>query len=88
MAWTIAYTRTARSQLRKLDRQTAQRIVGYMNERVAARGQPRSLGKVLTGPLGTLWRYRVGSCRVICDIQDDAMRVLVVRLGRRGTVYR
>ena len=88
MAWTIAYTRTARSQLRKLDKQTAQRIVGYMNERVAARGQPRSLGKALTGPLGTLWRYRVGSCRVICDIQDDAMRVLVVRLGRRGTVYR
>ena len=88
MAWTIAYTRTARSQLRKLDKQTAQRIVGYMNERVAARGQPRSLGKALTGPLGTLWRYRVGSCRVICDIQDDAMRVLVVRLGRRGTMYR
>ena len=88
MAWTIAYTRTARSQLRKLDKQTAQRIVGYMNERVAARGQPRSLGKALTGPLGTLWRYRVGGCRVICDIQDDAMRVLVVRLGRRGTVYR
>ena len=88
MAWTIAYTRTARSQLRKLDKQTAQRIVGYMNERVAARGQPRSLGKALTGPLGTLWRYRVGSCRVICDTQDDAMRVLVVRLGRRGTVYR
>ena len=88
MAWTIAYTRTARSQLRQLDKQTAQRIVGYMNERVAARGQPRSLGKALTGPLGTLWRYRVGSCRVICDIQDDAMRVLVVRLGRRGTVYR
>lgn len=88
MAWTIAYTRTARSQLRKLDKQTARRIVGYMNERVAARGQPRSLGKALTGPLGTLWRYRVGSCRVICDIQDDAMRVLVVRLGRRGTVYR
>ena len=88
MAWTIAYTRTARSQLRKLDKQTAQRIVGYMNARVAARGQPRSLGKALTGPLGTLWRYRVGSCRVICDIQDDAMRVLVVRLGRRGTVYR
>ena len=59
-----------------------------MNERVAASGQPRSLGKALTGLLGTLWRYRVGDCRVICEIQDDAMRVLVVRVGRRGTVYR
>ena len=88
MAWTIAYTRTARSQLRKLDKQTARRIVDYMDERVAARGHPRSLGKALTGPLGTLWRYRVGDCRVICDIQDNAMRVLVVRVGRRGTVYR
>ena len=88
MAWTIEYTRTARSQLHKLDKQTARRIVDYMNERVLARGQPQSVGKALTGPLGTLWRYRVGDCRVICDIQDNAMRVLVVRVGRRGTVYR
>ncbi len=86
--WTIEYTQTARAQLRKLDKQMARRIVDYMNERVAGLEEPRSLGKALTGPLGELWRYRVGDCRVICDIQDAALRVLVVRVGSRGKVYR
>jgi len=88
LAWTIDYADTARSQLRKLDKQTARRIVDYMDERIADLENPRSAGKALTGPLGGLWRYRVGDCRVICDIQDGALRVLVVQVGNRGEVYR
>ena len=87
-SWTIEYTASARTQLRKLDKQMARRIVDYMNERVAGLGDPRKLGKALTGPLGELWRYRVGDCRVICDIRDGALRVLVVRVGGRAKVYR
>ena len=70
------------------DRQMSRRIVDYMNERVAGLEDPRRLGKALTGPLGRLWRYRIGDCRVICDIQDGALRVLVVRIGSRDKVYR
>ena len=88
MAWRVEYTDTARTQLRRLDRDTARRIINYMDERVAVLDDPRSIGQALTGPLGGLWRYRVGDCRVICDIQDDALRVLVVRVGRRDRVYR
>jgi mRNA interferase RelE/StbE len=81
LAWTIEYTDTAKGQLRKLDKQTARRIVDFMDERIAGQENPRNTGKALTGPLGGLWRYRVGDCRVICDIQDGALRVLVVRAG-------
>ena len=88
MAWTIDYADTAKTQLRKLDKQTARHILDYMDERVANLENPRSAGKALTGPLGGLWRYRVGDCRVICDIQDDALRVLVVQVGNRREVYR
>lgn len=88
MAWTIDYTDTAKGQLRKLDKQTARRIFDYMDERVTGLDNPRSAGKALTGPLGGLWRYRVGDCRVICDIQDGALRVLVVQVGNRREVYR
>ena len=88
MTWTIEYTASALTQLRKLDKQIARRIVDYMNERVAGPEDPRHLGKALTGLLGEFWRYRVGDCRVICDIQDDALRVLVVRVGSRDKVYR
>ena len=60
LTWTIEYRlATAWTQLRKLDKQMARRIVDYMNERIAGLEDPRSLGKALTGPLGELWRYRV-----------------------------
>ena len=88
MAWTIEYTDTARTQLRKLDREAARRIVDYMDKLVALLESPRSTGRALAGPLGGFWRYRVGDHRVICDIQDRVLRVLVVRVGGRDRVYR
>ncbi|MCY1545884.1 ParE toxin of type II toxin-antitoxin system, parDE [compost metagenome] len=88
MVWTIDYTDTTRTQLRKLDKQTAKRILDFLDERVAGRTDPHSTGKALTGPLGGLWRYRIGDFRVICDIQDGALRILVVQLGNRRDAYR
>lgn len=88
MVWTINYTDTARTQLRKLDKQSAKRILDFMDERVPGRDDPQATGKALTGPLGGLWRYRVGDFRVICEIHDGALRILVVQLGNRREVYR
>ena len=88
MAWTIDYSRMARRQLRKLDRNTARRITEYMDERVASLDNPRSRGKALSSNYSGYWRYRVGDHRVICDIQDNALRILVFRIGRRDDVYR
>jgi mRNA interferase RelE/StbE len=84
LVWRIELTETATKQLSKLDRQTARRITTYMRERIAPLDDPRTFGKVLKGPLGDLWRYRVGDWRIICEIRDDVMRVLVVRIGNSG----
>lgn len=88
MAWTIEYTETARDQLRKLDRQLARRILDHMDERIATLDDPRCAGKALKGPLGELWCYRIGDYRLLCDIRDGALRILVVRIGHRRDVYR
>lgn len=88
MAWTIEYTATARKQLRKLDKQAARQILDFMDQRIAPLKDPRSAGKALVGALGGLWRYRVGEYRVICEIQDGALLILVVQLGNRREVYR
>ena len=89
MAWTISYTETALKQLKKLDRPVARRLVDFMDERVTGATDPRSVGKALTGPLlGSYWRYRVGDYRIICDLQDGALRVLVLEVGHRKDVYR
>lgn len=89
MVWTIDYTESARKQLRKLDKQTARRILDFMDERIAAQEDPRNTGKALTGPmLGAYWRYRIGDYRIICDIQDGALCVLVIEIGNRREIYR
>ena len=85
MAWTIDYSGKALRQIRKLEKQTAERILKYMEE-VAELENARSFGRALTGPLGTLWRYRVGDYRVICDIQDICVRILVVEIGHRSSL--
>lgn len=88
MPWTVDYTDTALRQLRKLDRGMARRVVDYMDELVTILDDPRLRGKALTGPMGGLWRYRIGRCRVICDVQYQVLRVLVLRVEGRDRVYR
>ena len=89
MGWTIKYSDSARKQLHKLNRQSAKRILDYMDERILAASNPRAQGKILTGPtLGSYWRYRVGSYRMICEIQDEALCGLVIEIGDRKEIYR
>jgi mRNA interferase RelE/StbE len=88
LAWTIDYTQTAKNQLKKLDKPVARRIADFLDDRIAKQEDPRTLGKALSGPLGTLWRYRIGDYRVICEIQHSAVTVLVIRIGHRSEVYR
>ena len=89
MAWIIKYTESSSKQLKKLDKQTALRVLDYMDERVAVLDDPRSLGKNLKGPkIGEYWRYRVGDIRVICNIVDGQMLVLVIEIGNRREVYK
>jgi mRNA interferase RelE/StbE len=89
LVWIIKYTESSTKQLKKLDQQTALRVLNYMDERVAVLADPRSLGKNLKGPkMGEYWRYRVGDIRVICNIVDGQLTVLVVEIGNRREVYR
>jgi mRNA interferase RelE/StbE len=88
LAWAIEYAETAVKQLRKLDKAAARRIADYLDKRVAPSNDPRGLGKALKGPLGDLWAYRVGDYRILWDIQDRAVTVLVLQIGNRREIYR
>jgi len=63
-------------------------IIQFLRERVQTAEDPRQLGKPLHGDKGGLCRYRVGDYRLICDIQDERITILVVRVGHRKDVYR
>jgi len=89
MAWKVELSTLARKNLEQLDPQVARRILAFLHERVAPLEDPRSIGEALkSSRLGAFWKYRVGDCRVIANIEDGALCVVVVKIGNRREVYR
>ena len=89
MAWRVEIDSAAVGDLGKLDRQTARRILAFLHGRVATLDDTRSIGEALKGSrIGEFRKYRAGDFRIITRIEDDALRVLVVRVARRDRAYR
>ncbi len=89
MALKVEFSPAAQKELRKLDHQTAKRILKFLHERIAPLDNPRLIGEALSGPeLGKYWKYRVGNWRIIAEIEDMALRIIIVRIGNRRDVYR
>lgn len=86
--WRIEITRTAEKQIGKLDRGAQESIWKFLQEGLKTAADPRQWGKALMGEKRGLWRYRVGDYRLICDIQDERVTVLVLELGHRKEIYR
>jgi mRNA interferase RelE/StbE len=89
LVWLIKFDDAAIRELAKLDKQIARRITAFLRERVAVLDDPRSIGEALKGSkLGDLWKYRVGDYRIISNIEDGALRIVIVKIGNRREVYR
>jgi len=88
LTWTVEWDDRARRELRRLDRPVQKAILKYFRERIATDENPRRFGKTLSHELQGLWRYRVGDHRMVCQIEDDHLMVLVVRVAHRSSVYR
>jgi mRNA interferase RelE/StbE len=88
LAWKIEISRTAEKQITKLHRAAQRAIISFLRERLAGAENPRQWGKPLQGEKRGLWRYRVGDYRLICDIQDEWIAVIVLQVGHRKDVYR
>lgn len=88
MAWTIEYAESIQKDIRKLDPAERRRIREFLEGKVAALDDPRSIGKALSGSFSGLWRYRIGDYRVIVSIDDARFCVLVLKVGHRKSVYR
>lgn len=88
MAWKIKYSKEALKALKKIDKLQAKRILDTLEYKIAELDNPRIVGKSLQGNLKSLWRYRIGDYRILCDIQDDQFIILAVFVGHRKNVYK
>ena len=87
MAWLIEFDETAKKELARLDREAQVRIWRFLRERVLSSIDPRKLGFPLRSNLSGLWKYRVGYYRIVVEIRDAEVLVLVVRIGHRSKIY-
>jgi mRNA interferase RelE/StbE len=85
--WAYSFDARALHELQKLDRQAQKDIIAYLEKRIATKEDPRRFGKPLKADLAGLWRYRVLDYRILCQIMDEMLLVLVVSVGHRKNVY-
>lgn len=86
--WSVRISKRADRDLAKLGAQDRSRVLRFLHERLVALPSPRALGAALTGPLAGRWKYRVGDIRIIAEIRDHELIILVIEVGNRREVYR
>jgi len=82
MAFEIIWSDSASRQLKKLDRTVARRVFDKVGELLEDR--LRYIQKLVNSPY---YRLRVGDYRVILDVQRGTLRILVLKVGHRESVY-
>ena len=86
--WRVEFSEEAERDLRKLTARDRHRVFRFLQERIERDEDPRRIGDALTGPRRGLWRYRVGDLRVLAEIVDRRVTVVIVEVGNRREVYR
>ena len=87
MKYKIIFTEKAKKQLKKLDKYTSSLILGWLEKNIEGSENPRVHGKELVENTSGQWRYRIGDYRVICEIKDNEVIVLVLEIGHRREIY-
>lgn len=88
MPWHVELAAHAERDIDNLDRAPQRRVLRYLADRLALAEDPRVLGAPLHGPLGGLWRFRVGDLRILAELAAEDRRVLVLRVAHRREAYR
>ena len=73
--------------IKKMDSSTSKLIRTWIEKNLINTENPRIKGKALTSDLKGLWRYRVGDYRILADIQDDKIVILILDIGHRSKIY-
>ena len=87
MKYSVLFSKEALKELKKLDKYTASLILGWVRKNLEGCEDPRAHGKGLTANQSGKWRYRVGDYRLLAEIQDKNICILIIKVGHRSEVY-
>ena len=87
MTYKVVLTEKAKKQLKKLDKHISSLLIGWMEKNLEGCSNPRLYGKSLVGDKSGQWRYHIGDYRLICEIHDEEITILVLEAGHRREIY-
>ncbi len=87
-SYNVEFEISAQKTLKKMDRHQALLIMGWISKNLVGCPDPRAHGKALVSDHKGKWRYRIGDYRVIADINDETVTVLVLAIGHRWEIYK
>lgn len=87
MKYSVEYTPKAVKELKKLDKHTRSLIIGWIEKNLIGCENPRQHGKGLTANRSGQWRYRIGDYRLIAEISDNTITILILNVGHRKEIY-
>lgn len=88
MKYKILFEKNADKQLKKIDTTQQRIIVNWIAKNLENNNDPRIFGKSLKGNLKDYWRYRIGNYRIIAEINDDEVKILIIEVGHRKDIYK
>ncbi len=88
MSYKIEFSDIAVKNLRKMDSASRKKVLEYIKDVISKVDNPRLIGKSLVGNLKGLWRYRTGNFRILCQITDQQMLILIVKIAHRKDIYK
>jgi len=87
MSWNYEFSDDAIRDLRDIGPSAAKCVTDFLDKRVRGCANPRAFGRELHGSKRGIWRYRVQDYRILCQIHDERLIVMVVQAGHRKEVY-
>jgi len=87
MVYQVVYTKKAIKSLKKVDKAQQRLIIAWIEKNLMNVKDPRMIGKSLKGHLKSYWRYRVGNYRILADINDDKIKIIIFNIGHRKDIY-
>jgi|LSQX01.2.fsa_nt_gb mRNA interferase RelE/StbE len=88
MRYTIFFEKNANRELERLDITQQRIITKWIKKNLENTNNPRIYGKSLKGNLRDYWRYRVGNYRIIAEINDIEVKILIINVGHRKDIYK
>ncbi len=87
MIYQIVTTDKFDKSFKKLDKQTQKIIKAWIEKNLMGCENPRLHGKWLTANKSVQWRYRVGNYRILAEIRDNELVLVLIEAGHRSRIY-